>query len=298
MAIATTVIVTDSASDIPHHLREGLPLVVVPVTLVLDGQIYRDDVDMRAAEFYSRLAADPNLRYSTSCPSPGEILTAYRETATVADGIVSVHLGSGLSGTCAAAHQAMELLWGSPGGGGHSPSPAVEVVDTGTVGMACGFCVLAAARAARAGASAAEAAAEARRVASRVSMYAVVKTLRGVACSGRVPSVVGYFVAKIPICPVLRIGDNRVRLIRPERTYSRSIARMAAVASHEVGDTPVDLAVMHAAAVEEAAALAERMRTVCDCRHVVISEFTPVMGAHTGLGLLGLAFCPAELGVL
>lgn len=289
MATIVTAVVTDSASDIPEPLRRGLPIHVVPVTLVLDGRAYRDEVDMSAAEFYRLQAAQPDLAYSTSCPSPGEILATYREVAAGVDGIVSVHLGSGLSGTCDAAHQAAELLQGGV---------AVEVVDTGTVGMACGFCVLAAARAASRGASPPEVAHVARRVAEQVKMFAVVKTLRGIAHSGRVPSVVRYFVARIPISPVLQIGHGRVKLVRPERTYSRAIERMLEVVARDVGGAPVDVAVMHAAAPAEAAVLANRLADSCECRHTIVSEFTPVMGAHTGQGLLGVAYCPAELGAL
>jgi len=286
-----TVVITDSASNIPQRLRDGLPLSVVPITLILDGVDYGDDVDMSAAEFYARQAADPDAQYSTSCLSAGQALAAYRAVAESADGIVSVHTGSGLSGSFAAACQAADLM-ASEG------SIPIELVDTGTVSMACGFCVLAAARAARSGASVVEAAEAARRTVDRVKMFVVVKTLRGVAQSGRVPSVVGYFLARIPISPVLQIGNGGVKLVRPERTYSRSIAHLIKTLSREIGEDPVDLAVMHAAAPEEAVELGRLLSSRHQCRQVTITEFTPAMGAHTGQGLLGAAFCPAELRTL
>lgn len=291
MGARGTVVVTDSASNIPQQLREGLPLSVVPITLILEGTGYRDDVDMSAAEFYSRQAADAEASYSTSCLSPGQVLAAYRAVADSVDGIVSVHTGSGLSGSFAAACQAADLM-------ASESSISVELVDTGTVSMACGFCVLAAARAAESGASAREVAEAARRVASSVTMFVVVKTLRAVAQSGRVPSVVGYFLARIPICPVLQIGDGRVRLVRPERTYRRAISHLADTLSRQIGREPVDLALMHAAAPDEADELAQLLSSRHECRRVTITEFTPAMGAHTGRGLLGAAFCPADLGTL
>jgi fatty acid-binding protein DegV len=51
---------------------------------------------------------------------------------------------------------------------------------------------------------------------------------------------------------------------------------------------------MHALALDDALALRERLLSEFDCVEVLVSEFTPVMGAHTGPGLLGIAFHPEE----
>ncbi len=92
---------------------------------------------------------------------------------------------------------------------------------------------------------------------------------------------------------------TREREGRPLRVGPlRRIERMLEVVARDVGGAPVDVSVMHAAAPAEAAVLANRLADSCECRHMIVSEFTPVMGAHTGQGLLGVAYCPAELGAL
>lgn len=48
--------------------------------------------------------------------------------------------------------------------------------------------------------------------------------------------------------------------------------------------------VMQANAADEAEALREAVERDLDCRELLMSQFTPVMGAHTGPELLGLAF--------
>jgi fatty acid-binding protein DegV len=53
---------------------------------------------------------------------------------------------------------------------------------------------------------------------------------------------------------------------------------------------PLRVAVMHADAVDRALELRNRISTQFDCSDLFVTEFTPVMGVHTGPGLVGVAF--------
>jgi fatty acid-binding protein DegV len=53
---------------------------------------------------------------------------------------------------------------------------------------------------------------------------------------------------------------------------------------------PLHVAVMHADALDRAILLKEQISSQFDCAELFITEFTPVMGAHTGPGLIGVAF--------
>ena len=53
---------------------------------------------------------------------------------------------------------------------------------------------------------------------------------------------------------------------------------------------PLHVAVMHADALEKATDLKNRIASQFDCEEIFITEFTPVMGVHTGPGLIGVAF--------
>jgi fatty acid-binding protein DegV len=56
------------------------------------------------------------------------------------------------------------------------------------------------------------------------------------------------------------------------------------------GPGPLHAAVMHADVPEEAERLRRRVESEFACAELFVSEFSPVMGAHTGPGLLGVAF--------
>jgi fatty acid-binding protein DegV len=50
------------------------------------------------------------------------------------------------------------------------------------------------------------------------------------------------------------------------------------------------VAILHADAREEAETLRRTIADRFDCDELYVTELTPVMGAHTGPGVLGVAF--------
>jgi fatty acid-binding protein DegV len=68
-------------------------------------------------------------------------------------------------------------------------------------------------------------------------------------------------------------------------------------AEHALGGRPAHVAVVHADASQEAEALARTLAERCHCLELLLAEFTPVMGASTGPGLLGVVFYPVDHAV-
>src|SRR4030067_2219401 len=94
----TIKIVTDSTADLPPGLAEKLGITVVPVYLRFGDEVFRDRVDISEDEFYRRLINDP-IHPSTTQPSPQDFTDVYKELSKEADGILSIHVSSKLSGT-------------------------------------------------------------------------------------------------------------------------------------------------------------------------------------------------------
>jgi len=57
-----------------------------------------------------------------------------------------------------------------------------------------------------------------------------------------------------------------------------------------VGDKPVHVNVQHTNVLEQAEGLKERVASEFNCVELLLTDFTMVMGTHTGPGLLVLAF--------
>ena len=118
-------IVTDSSADLPAELAEELGITVVPLYVRFGTQVYRDRIDITEDEFYQRLQDDP-IHPSTTQPSPQDFIDAYQKLAPGADGIVSIHISSKLSGTCNSAIQAKAMV---------ANEPPIEVIDSQTLTM-------------------------------------------------------------------------------------------------------------------------------------------------------------------
>ena len=94
----TIKIVTDSTADLPPQLAKVLGIAVVPVYVHFGDEVYRDRVDMSEDEFYQRLLHSP-IHPSTTQPPPQDFVDVYKDLAQEADGIISIHVSSKLSGT-------------------------------------------------------------------------------------------------------------------------------------------------------------------------------------------------------
>ena len=273
-------VVTDSAANLPPELIARHHIIVVPLLLHWDGHEYRDGVDITPGELYHRLRQSTNGALpKTSTPSMGDFVRAYARAAQEAKAVVSIHLSAELSGVYQVACAASDLV-----------DTPVHVLDCRTAAMGCGFVVLEAARAAEAGADVEHVLERARQVARRVRLYATLDTLTYLHRGGHVPAIASIAGSALKICPILTIENGPARLAELPRTRRRAIARLLARMSDEVGDRPVHAAVMHADVPDEAEALRREVADRFDCRELFITEFTPVMGAHAGPGVLGVAW--------
>ena len=78
------------------------------------------------------------------------------------------------------------------------------------------------------------------------------------------------------------------------RTRPKAIDQLIELLRGMVETKPLYCIVMHTNVLDEAKKLKERMITEFNCVEAYVVDFTPVMGVHTGPGLLGIAFYAEE----
>ena len=271
-----TAVVVDSAANLPPDLVRDLGIVVVPMYLRFGERTYRDGVDLTPADFYRRLLRDREVA-TTSTPSPGDYLEAFSRTGE--DEVVCVTVAAAMSSSHQQATLAAREFRGR-----------VEVVDSMSASMGEGFAALEAARLARAGGGLEEVAARAREVAARSTLIAAVDTFEFLQKSGRVTRLQAYAATMLDIKPVFRFRGGEVVPVARTRTRRRALARVVEDSVAHIGDGPVQLAVVHAAAPEEAARVLAESEGTARVVERYVGEVTPVIGAHTGPGLVGTAF--------
>jgi len=275
-----TIVVTDSTANLPPELIERYHILVVPLLVHMQGHEYHDGVDITPADVYRYLRLSTNGKVPrTSAPSVGDFVRVYARAAKEAEEIVSIHLAAEFSAVYQTAYMARNLV-----------DAPIHVLDCRTAALGCGFAVLEAARLAETGADALAVLERARVVAQHTHVYGSLETLHYLHQGGHVPIIASIASSALKICPILCIGGGQARVVELPRTRQRAVARLLDLMSADVGDHPVHAAVMHADVSEEAEALRAELAGRFNCKELFVTEFPPVMGVHTGPGLIGVAW--------
>ena len=279
----TVAVVTDTTACLPPDLTERYGIEVVPLNIIFGGRTFTDALAGDTSDFY-RLLRESTDRPTTAAPSPGRYIEAIGRAARRADSVLCITVSAQFSAMYDSARQAVEMLRAE------SPSLEVGLLDSRNAAMAQGFVVLEAARAAAAGASLAEVMQAAESMTTRVRLLAMLDTLSYLARSGRVPRVAAWAAGMLQVKPIVRFSASDIKLVARTRTRQRALEQLVALCAAEARGRPLHVAVHHANAPADAGYLLEAIRERCVIAEAYLTEFTQVMGVHTGPGLAGMAF--------
>ncbi|KAA1251053.1 DegV family protein [Mycobacterium simiae] len=275
----TVIVVTDTSSRLPAELRARWSIREVPLHILLDSADLRDGVDEVPDDIYKRHA-------TTAAATPAELCAAYRRALADSggDGVVAVHISSGLSGI----YRAAELTAAELG-------TAVRVIDSKSSAMGTGFVALAAARAAADGADLDTVASAAGAAVGRTHAFIVVHRLDNLRRSGRIGGAKAWLGTALALKPLLRVDDGQLVLAQRVRTARGAITAMVDQVCEVVGERPAALAVHHVVnpdgANDVVAALAQRLPA---CKPAIIAPMGPVLALHVGAGAVAVCLQLAE----
>ena len=282
--VSNVAIVTDTTACIPRDKVEEYGIELVPIEVIFGNEVYRDGIDITPAEFYAMLRQADKLP-TTSGSLPGPYLEAYRRASHRASGILCMTVSSKFSGMFNSARLAMEMVREE------SPCLAIEVIECTTAAAGQGLVVLAAAGAAAAGKSLAEVTEVARGLMNQIHLFASLDTLHYLVKGGRVPQAAALVNSILKMKPVFSVNGGEAHTLALPRSTESAINNILRLMGRKVKKgKPVHVALMHADALEQAQVLRDRIASRFNCVELFITEFTPVMGVHTGPGVIGVAF--------
>jgi len=282
--IQKVIVVTDSTACIPKEMAEELSIAIVPIELVFGDKVYRDGIDLTPEEFYSMLRKADKLP-TTAGSLPAPFLEVYRKASQKGRSIFCITESSKFSGMYNSAVMAADMIKKE------EPDLKVEVMECTTAAAGQGLVVLAAAEGAAGGRSLSEVAEAARKVMSRTYLYATLDTLFYLIKGGRVPKVAGLANSILRWKPVFSVNGGDAHTVALPRTTDSAIRNILRLMSKKINkQEAINVAIMHADALERAKGLKEKITARFNCNTIYITEFTPVMGVHTGPGVVGAAF--------
>jgi len=273
-------VVTDSTADLPPSVVAKYGITVVPLNVHFGEQTFKDGVDLKSQDFFEKLVAAPRLP-TTSQPSVGEFLDTYRALTASGDQIVSIHISEKLSGTMNSARQAQAAL-GKEG--------RVEVIDSLQCCISLGLVAIEAAEAVQQGGSLDEVVAHTRDAAAKAKLLAMLDTLEYLAKGGRIGKAQSFLGGLLQVKPLIGVKEE-VYGIERVRTRQKALERLVEVIKAEA---PLKrLAVLHAAAPEDARWLSEQVQPLVGDQEIMVSWIGPVIGTYAGPKAVGAGIIKA-----
>ncbi len=273
-----TAIVVDSTADFPEAPERFANWRVVPLYVRFGDESFRDYVDLAPAGFYERLRAAPETP-STSQPTPGDFLAVYEELAGF-DRILSLHIAGKLSGTLESARTAARELGGEK----------VRAIDSESASAAIAMLGLAIQRRLEQGTTDDEVDTLVGRYRGEAGLLFTVDTFEYLVRGGRVGRARGWAGELLHIRPILTIQEGEVVPVKRVRGNRKAFHEFESAFEAATVDRPsVRVGIAHAEAPEKAEALRKMVRATRPAAEVeIVTTLGPVVGAHAGLGTVGL----------
>ena len=273
----------DSAASVPDEFWSSSLTFVAPMRLSVGNETFIDGVDISPGEFYERQARTSEGT-STSAPTPADFLSAYIAASEVAESAIAILVSGAFSASNRSADIALERFRQE------RPNFEIRNLDSRSAAGGQGLIAWEALRSAGAGASLEQVEARALETRDEVRLLAYVDTLYYLWRGGRVLGIAHLGASLLKIKPIFELRQSEIIRLANPRTERRARARMIELMAERVGESRVHAIVMHAAAAERADSLRSAVDMTFDCAEVHLTEFTPVMGAHIGPGMVGVAF--------
>ena len=279
-------IVTDCAADMSAEELEKLGVAQAPLFIQFpEGEV--NALDITADDFYNRLEAMRPAIPTTAQPSSGIFAELYRKIAEKEKDILSIHISSGLSGTINAARDGGEQV---------KPEANVSYWDTLTLSGGERFQVMAAAWASRANWALHSIQERLEKIREKTEVIYTLDTLEYLARGGRIGRVKAIAGALLNLKPVIRVdSDGKYTTVSSGRTIGKSINTITEYLHNKYAHTPVWATVLHGRFAEKAELMANELKTKLNTVKLETIRISPVLGVHTGPGIVGVAVLPMEL---
>lgn len=277
-----TVVVTSSSCDLPAAYMEKYNIVQLPLKVIYPDREYLDGVDITPSMLYSKM---PEEIPSSSMPSVGDIEKIFSEIfAGGADRIFAVAISSGLSGTYNGIQNAALQFPGK-----------VTIVDSLSVSIGHGFLVLEAARLLEAGYDVDEVKRRLLILRGKAPVFFVLKGLEYLKKGGRigyVSSTIGDF---LDIKPIISVNpEGKYYMYSKPRGREKSLRELKSIGENAFHGKRMRIAVLHGNAQKEAELIRDSLALLPDVEEMIFYEIGPVLGVHTGPGLVGVSYHPVD----
>lgn len=286
-----TALVTDTNSGISREEAEKLGIFLIPMPVIIDGEIRYEGKDLGEQEFFDSLLSGKNV--TTSQPSPGEVTELWEKLLNMGyDRIIHIPMSSGLSKTCETAWMLARDYDGK-----------VRVVDNHRISFSQQEAVREAKRLADMGVPAEEIGRRLEEQAYDASIYIAVDTLEFLKKGGRVTPAAAALGTVLKIKPILSIQGDKLDAFAKVRGMKKGKTEMIRALQHDLDTRFADvdrrkITIGTAGAGLDPETIAQWKQTVEEAFPGMGVYYTPLsfsIASHTGPGAMGIGLSVSSL---
>jgi DegV family protein with EDD domain len=280
-------IVTDCAADMSVEELEELGITQAPLFIQFpEGEVKATEIS--ADEFYNRMEAMRPALPTTAQPSSGMFEQIYRQLAETSKSIFSIHISSGLSGTINSARVGGEQV---------KEQAEVSFWDTMTLSGGERFQVMAASLANKAGWTMEKIQERMTEVRANTEVIYTLETLEYLARGGRIGRVQALMGSLLKLKPVINVShaDGKYSTVTKARTIPAALEALTDNLLNIYNKTPLWVNILHGRFQQGAEMLSDMAEERLNVAKLEVSRISPVLGVHTGPGIVGAAVVPMSL---
>lgn len=279
-------IVTDTSSNLPTRLARDVGLEVVPFMYYIDGSenTCLDTERFNGDEFYDMIRT--GSRVTTSQITPQQYVDRFEPILKAGNDIIFVSMSSGISGSCASAHMAANMLREQ------YPERKIKIVDTRGASLGEGLVALMGAKLREAGENVEKAAELLNSMSQRMCQIFTVDDLMHLRRGGRLSNLSAIVGTVLHIKPLLKGNDvGKIVAFAKVRGRKRSIEAIAERYDKLVREPQKQIVgIAQAGCREDADYLESLLLRNNPPKEILKVEYEPVTGSHVGPGALALFF--------
>jgi DegV family protein with EDD domain len=272
-------IVTDSTMDMSKEMADQLGIVIVPLSVTINGETYLDRVEIQPSEFIETMKSLDELPKSSQ-PSTGTFLEVYDRLGKEGYEVISIHMTGKMSGTVRSAESAAQMT-----------QTKVTVIDSEFISIALQFQVKEAAEMAKQGKSLEEILNRLDKVRTHTKLYIMVDTLENMVKGGRIGKGKAFIGSLLNIKPIASLEGAEYNPVAKVRSHSQVVKYMAKQFAEDVkGKTIRGAGLVHAEAHDLAAKVKESIIDLTGYQDISIDYTGPTISTHTGPGAIALMY--------
>lgn len=273
-------IVIDSTSDVTDEIIEKYNLKVVPLTVNFEKQSYLDKIELSSKEFFEKLAAADKLP-TTTLVSPGAFVEAFSEILLEGDKVLGLFVASEFSGTYDSARMARNMIG----------SDDIHIIDTRSVCLGSFALILEAIELVQQNKTIEEIVEILNRLKEKIVVVAALDTLKYLEKGGRLSKGQAVVGSLLNIKPIVAIKDGEIKVIEKLRGKNKTVKwfdEWIEKNNYDLSDKTVLL--FHGNAYNQLKLLKETIKDKYKIKNIIENEIGPVIGTHSGPGVLGMGF--------